>query len=127
VVAAGFDAPGATFRVGARIRTRRGPLNGGGKLTCAHGRITLTVGRLTRLLSPFSEVVHTGADVTLLKIRLMPPWCDTALLLQDGDAWAYAVTWFGARGRLRSALIEAGFSVHESTKWLVSLAPERSP
>ena len=121
------QAVDATFRVGARIHTRVGPLNGGGTLTIGPGKITLAMGRVTRAVSPVSEVVHVDPSVILVKARLLPPWFNTALLLRDGDRSASAVTWFRARPRLRAALREAGFAVDERSTWFATMAPRQAP
>jgi hypothetical protein len=80
-----------------------------------HGAIVLETGRPTRWLSSISRIVHTDRQVTLLKARLVPPWCNTSLLLHDDKAYGYATTWLGARNRLRDSLTAAGFEVQELT------------
>lgn len=103
----------ATFRVGVRIP----PVRGGGKLTVERGRIVLETGRLTRSLSRVQRIIHSEHRVVLVKARLVPPWFNTSLILHDDDASGYAVTWLGARARLRASLRAAGFDVEEVTTW----------
>lgn len=110
-----------TFRVGVRLA----PVKGGGKLTVDPGGIVLETDRLTRSLSRVSRIVHTDRRVMLVKARLVPPWFNTSVLLHDDEASGYAVTWIGARNRLRAALKAAGFDVQEVTTWF-SLAGGRA-
>ena len=102
-----------TFRVGVRLP----PVKGGGKLTVEQGAIVLETGRLTQSLSRISRIVHTDRQVTLVKARLVPPWFNTSLVLHDDETSGYAVTWFGARNRLRASLTAAGFDVQEVRTW----------
>jgi len=78
------------------------------------GRITLALGWLTRLAVVMSKVEHTDPTVTLLVANPGWPWANTGVILHDGKVTAVAVTWFGARKRLRTALASAGFSVRSN-------------
>lgn len=109
-----------TFRVGVRLP----PVKGGGKLTVEHGAIVLETDRPTRSLSRISRIVHTDRQVMLVKARLVPPWFNPSLVLHDDEASGYAMTWLGARNRLRESLKAAGFDVQEVTTWF-SLAGGR--
>jgi hypothetical protein len=55
--------------------------------------------------------------VMLVKARLVPPWFSTSVALHDDAASGYAMTWLGARHRLRESLTAAGFDVQEVTTW----------
>lgn len=111
-----------TFRVGVGLAS----VKGGGKLIVEQGEIVLKTDRLTRLVSRVARIGHTDRRVMLVKARLVPPWFNTSVLLHDDDASGYAVTWIGARSRLRASLLEAGFDVEEVTTWF-SLAGGRAP
>ena len=102
-----------TFRVGVRLP----PVKGGGTLTVAPNAIVLKTDRLTSSLSHVSRILHTDRRVTLVKARLVPPWFNTSLVVHDDEIIGYAVTWFGARVRLRVSLKAAGFDVQEVTTW----------
>jgi hypothetical protein len=109
-----------TFRVGVRLP----PVKGGGTLTVEDRMIVLETDRPTRSLSRVSRIVHTDRQVMLVKARLVPPWFNTSLLLHDNETSGYAMTWLGARNRLRDSLRTAGFDVQEVTTWF-SLTGDR--
>jgi len=116
-----------TFRVNARVGRgaavskigvrhsvwAAGMSRGSGKLMIAPGRITLTPERLTRFALGIAALEHTDPTITLLHANPGWPWWNTGVILRDGEWAAAAVTWFGARRRLRAALMRAGFSVRE--------------
>jgi hypothetical protein len=103
----------ATFSVGVRLARA----NGGGRLTIEKGEIVLEPDRPLRWLSRVQRIVHTDQRVKLVKARLVPPWFSTSVVLHDSEASGYAVTWIGARKRLRASLAAAGFDVQEITTW----------
>jgi hypothetical protein len=113
-VAASVAALPAVFRVGVRIR----PVNGGGRLTIDRDVIVLEPDRPTRSPSGVERIVHTDRRVAFVTARVAPPWMSTSLVVHDGAASGYAVTWLGARSRLRAALLAAGFDVEEVTTWI---------
>jgi hypothetical protein len=101
---------GERFRVGAEING----LRGGGVLWVCPGLIVFESDALTRRLSRVSCVVHGDPDVVLVTARLVPPWFNVSIALQDADSSVRAVTWLLGRARLRDALVRSGFNVREA-------------
>jgi len=107
----------ATFMVGAAVPSRGGTgrltAYGGGRLTVTPGSIVLEPGVLTRRYTKVDRLTHTKPDVTMLKTRMPPPFVNTRLRIEDDDVVAVASVPGWSRRRLREALREAGFDVHE--------------
>ena len=103
----------STFTVAAHLASVRGS----GTLRITPESIVLEPDSVTSRLSRTDRIVHTGRSVRFVKARLMPPWCDTALVLQGEKASGSAVTRIGARKRLRAELRAAGFHVQDVTTW----------
>ena len=103
----------ASFTVGATIKY----IVGGGRLTIDRGTIVLEPGPLLARASNASRITQTKSDVTLVTARVAPPWMNTGLVVAGDGNVGSATTWFGARRRLRAALEEAGFRIHETRTW----------
>jgi len=96
-----------TFSVGVFT----GQVGGAGRLIVEPGRIMLEPARLTRSVvpafdpaNPTGRIVHTDPVVVLMKARLVPPWCNTSVLLHDDQTWGYATTRGWDRARLRNSI-----------------------
>lgn len=86
-------------------------------MTITSEAIVLEPGPLTGGYTKVDRLTHAGREVTMLKARFLPPFINTRLVIEDGDVVAMASMpgWF--RARLRRALSEAGFAIHERFGW----------
>lgn len=96
-----------TFRVAATFEL----VTGSGRLVVTPGAIRLEPSWITARLSGVKTLAHTAPEVTLVHARWRAPWCNTALLLSDGDVRVRAQPLSTAVGRLREALTAAGFQI----------------
>ena len=110
-----------TFRVGAAVRSEGGvgmfTAHGGGRLKVTAEAIVLDPGPLTRGYTKIDRLAHSGRCVTMLKGRLLPPFVNTRLVIEDGNIVAMASLPGWSRRRLRRALREAGFELVERSGW----------
>lgn len=64
-------------------------------------------------------VVHREPEILMVRARFLPrPGCTVFVLTDDDGARGYISPLFN-RGRIRAALLEAGFAVRERTAWVV--------
>jgi hypothetical protein len=103
------------FVVGAAVKRA----HGGGKLTVNPGMLILELGPLTRRYTNIDRVVHTTKRVAMFKGRLLPPFLNTRLVIDDGDVVAVASLPGWSRQRLRAAIREAGLELAEESGWFV--------
>lgn len=87
--------------------------HGGGRLTITRTEIDVELGSLSRRFTGIDRFRHTNRRVTMLKARLVPPWFNTRLVIEEGDQVALVSLPGWSRGRLRRALRAAGFEVDE--------------
>jgi hypothetical protein len=95
-----------------------GSVYGGGRIAIFPGRVLITPGRITTFASGEDGLVHTARTVSMVKPRIALPWLNTGFVFHDGDQSIAVHTSPTARRRMRSALRDAGFDVHEYRSWL---------
>lgn len=111
-----------SFSVGTAVKSAGGvgslTAHGGGRLTVAPDAIVLEPGALTRGYTKVDRLTHNRRKVTMLKGRLMPPFINTRLVINDGNIVAMASLPGWSRRRLRRALRDAGFDIDERFGWM---------
>jgi hypothetical protein len=63
-------------------------------------------------------VVHARPPLVFMRARLLPPGCNSALILRGAEATVTVFTWWGVRGRVRRALAEAEVAFFERPTWV---------
>jgi hypothetical protein len=102
------------FTVG--VKTDR--VSAGGHLYVAPNVLRCMLGPVARRTSDFTEVAHSGFRVTVYRARLVPPWFNIAVLVDDGTRRIRASLPLLHFGRLVSSLEAAGFDVDVKSTWL---------
>ena len=64
------------------------------------------------------SIVHTAAEVELMKSRLIPPWWNTFVIVTDGTRVGTACLGIPRGSRLRDELRSHGFTILETKSWL---------
>jgi len=108
-----FDPNVIVVRV--RAPTRFGWTADRGELSIAPGRIVVTPSRFGFTQLALTELVHTNLDISACVARLLPPWCNTALLLGGNGQRVVVSTGRATCRRLRAA----GFALHEHSQWFL--------
>jgi hypothetical protein len=106
------------------VGTTFGTIAGSGQLIVAPGSVTLVPGYLSRRLwnrveAPYRQppeelecVGQSKPTIEVLKARFLPPWMNTAAVVEGDRETAVAVVPAWLRRSVLEALAEAGFVVH---------------
>ena len=91
-----------------------------GTLTIAPGAIVLRLAPEARRLVGVGRVTHVGLVLTMLTARLLPPFSNTRLYLEENGLVAIATLPGWSRPRLRDSIARAGFELREQPGWLTT-------
>jgi hypothetical protein len=95
-----------------------GRYHGGGHLYIAPKALTCRLGSLAKRVSDFEEVSHTGGSVQIYVARLVPPWFNVSVLVDDGTRRIRASVPRPRLRRLVTSLQQASFDVQITRTWL---------
>ncbi len=101
------------FWAGARIERGRTS----GCLTIDRGELSLTLLALP-WAAPRPPIVHTAAEVRVLRARLIPPWFNTHVLVESNRGTASVALPAWTRRKLIASLKAAGLVVREEKRWI---------
>jgi hypothetical protein len=94
-----------------------------GTLTVAPGAIVLRLAPEARRVVGVGRVTHDHAELTMLTARLLPPFSNTRLFVEENDLVAIATLPGWSRSRLRASVARAGFELRERSGWLTTHVP----
>ena len=99
-------------------RRRRRLVRGNGHLCIAPGYLVYELGGFTSRLAGIAGLRHKGNLVYVYRSRLVMPWLNVSVRVDDGQTALIASTWcFGLR-TLIDALETAGFVVEYHPTWI---------
>ena len=110
------ELPGSeprSFTVGVNAKSVRG----GGRLTVGPGAVAVCLGPVLRRVTGLDVVVHRKPSITVISTRLMPPWLNTSVVVEDVACTVVASTTILDRRTLFSALQWSGLRVLPETRW----------
>lgn len=108
-----LGSPARTFSVGIRAPS----IAGGGHLDVAPGFLGCRLGKFTARVSGIDSVRHEGTTVDMFTARLVPPWFNVCVRVDDGERAVGASTWILGRRTLTRTLTACGFTVVEHHTW----------
>ena len=91
-----------------------------GTLTIAPGAIVLRLAPEARRLVGIGRVTHARPELTMVTARLLPPFSNTRLFVEENDLVAIATLPGWSRPRLRESIARAGFELREQSGWLTT-------
>jgi hypothetical protein len=89
-----------------------------GTLTIAPGAIVLRLAPEARRLVGVGRVTHARPELMMITARLLPPFSNTRLFVEENDLVAIATLPGWSRPRLRESIARAGFDLREESGWL---------
>jgi hypothetical protein len=113
-ISAEATSPPRRFSVGV---SARGGVNAGGHLSVGPGDLMCEFGPVAGRVSGLESVRHRGAVVHIYKARLIPPWFNVGVVVDDGESVCLASTWLFVLKPLTKALTGAGFRVVLHRTW----------
>ena len=92
-------------------------VSGGGRLSIYYDRMEFRPGRFVRAGSGIDLIQHTDPSVTIVRSRLLPPWMNRHMILQDGGVRGL-INISAGRSRWLEVLTNAGFAIQLDNRWI---------
>jgi hypothetical protein len=111
----GQGQPSRRFAVGVAAR---GGVNARGSLSVAPGYLVCEFGQIAQRISGLESIRHRGDVVHAHTARLIPPWLNLILLIDDGENVCLVTAVLFERKAVMEAVCAAGFRVEVHGSWL---------